>query len=298
MKRYDLRSRTDRLDPETDYEEMSRILAAQEFPWDINQALSFALFRTYAVPSIGKLLFSTGEFTDKVQKRYDDTSLILDAILEHGLSSTEGRKSVRRMNQMHGSYDISNDDMLYVLATFVVTPVRWLDEYGWRKMTENEIVGSTNYYRHLGRYMNIKDTPDTYAGFVKLLDDYEREHFSFDPGARAVADSTLDLMCTFPPNNLAPKALVKGFAFALMDDHLLDAFHYKHPSTAMRVVSRGALKVRARLLRFFPVRTKRKFARELPNIRSYPSGYKVEDLGTFPAGCPVKHLQADQQAKA
>ena len=130
MKRYDLRSRTDRLDPETDYEEMSRILAAQEFPWDINQALSFALFRTYAVPSIGKLLFSTGEFTDKVQKRYDDTSLILDAILEHGLSSTEGRKSVRRMNQMHGSYDISNDDMLYVLATFVVTPVRWLDEYG------------------------------------------------------------------------------------------------------------------------------------------------------------------------
>ena len=82
MKRYDLRSRTDQLDPETDYEEMSRILAAQEFPWDINQALSFALFRTYAVPSIGKLLFSTGEFTDKVQKRYDDTSLILDAILD------------------------------------------------------------------------------------------------------------------------------------------------------------------------------------------------------------------------
>lgn len=68
--------------------------------------------------------------------------------------------------------------------------------------------------------MNIKDTPDTFEGFVKLLDDYEREHFSFDPGARAVADSTLDLMCTFPPNNLAPKALVKGFAFALMDDHL------------------------------------------------------------------------------
>lgn len=142
--------------------------------------------------------------------------------------------------------------------------------------------------------MNIKDTPDTFEGFVKLLDDYEREHFSFDPGARAVADSTLDLMCTFPPNNLAPKALVKGFAFALMDDHLLDAFHYRHPSTAMRVVSRGALKVRARLLRFFPVRTKRKFARELPNIRSYPNGYKSKTRhlphgmpGQAPAGRPA-----------
>lgn len=303
MKRFALRDRTDRLDPDTEYEEMARILAAQEFPWDINQALSFALFRTYAVPSIGHLLSTTGEFTRRVQKRYDDTSLILDAILEHGLGSTTGRTSVRRMNQMHGSYDISNDDMLYVLATFVVTPVRWLEAYGWRKMTENEILGSTNYYRHLGRYMNIKDTPATYDEFARLLDDYEREHFSFDAGAREVADATLELMCTFPPSNLAPKALVKKFAFGLMDDHLLDAFHYPRPGAAVRMLSRGALKARGRLIRFFPVRTTPKFARQLPNIRSYPNGYRVDELGTFPTGCPVRHIDsteatAPQQAQA
>ena len=33
---------------------------------------------------------------------------------------------------MHRSYDISDDDLRYVLATFVVTPIRWLDAYGWR----------------------------------------------------------------------------------------------------------------------------------------------------------------------
>ncbi|MGC0366797.1 hypothetical protein ABH922_004781 [Rhodococcus sp. 27YEA15] len=298
MKRYDIRDRTDRLDPETDYEEMSRLLAAQEFPWDINQALSFALFRTYAVPSIGKLLYETGQFTRQVQKRYDDTSLILDAILEHGLSSTEGRKSVRRMNQMHGSYDISNDDMLYVLSTFVVTPVRWLDQYGWRKMTANEITGSTNYYRRLGRHMNIKDTPQTFDEFATFLDTYERDHFAYDRGARAVADSTLDLMCTFPPNNYAPKALIRKFSFSLMDDPLLDAFGYHHPSKAMQFLSRGALKARARVLRFFPARTTPKFARQLPNIRSYPGGYRVEELGTFPRGCPVRHLDTDGRAQA
>ncbi|WP_092805385.1 oxygenase MpaB family protein [Rhodococcus globerulus] len=298
MKRYDLRARTDQLDPETDYEEMSRILAAREFPWDINQALSFALFRTYAVPSIGKLLFSTGEFTDRVQKRYDDTSLILDAVLEHGLGSDQGRSSVRRMNQMHGSYDISNDDMRYVLATFVVTPVRWLESYGWRPLTPNEIAGSTFYYRELGRHMNIKDMPTTYDGFAKLLDEYEREHFSFDPGARAVADSTLELMCTFPPNNLAPKPLIKAFAYSLMDDHLLEAFGYKRPPAVVRALSRGALKARGRLLRFFPPRTASKFARDLPNIRSYPAGYKVDQLGTFPTGCPVKHVKPSEQAQA
>jgi hypothetical protein len=148
MKRFDLRDRTDGLDPETRYEEIYRVLATQEFPWDINQALSFALFRTYAVPAIGRLLYDTGEFTERVQKRYDDTGLILDAVLEHGMSSQAGRDGIRRMNQMHGSYTISNADMLYVLATFVVTPIRWIDSYGWRKLTRNEISGATNYYRH------------------------------------------------------------------------------------------------------------------------------------------------------
>ncbi|MEN0136249.1 MAG: oxygenase MpaB family protein [Rhodococcus sp. (in: high G+C Gram-positive bacteria)] len=289
MKRFDLRRRTDRLDPETQYEEIARILATQEFPWDINQALSFALFRTYAVPSIGRLLFETGEFTERVQKRYDDTGLILDAVLENGLTSDPGRAGIRRMNQMHGSYDISNDDMRYVLSTFVVIPARWIEDFGWRKLTRNEIVGTTNYYRALGKYMGIKEIPETFEAFETFLDDYERENFLFDLGGRAVADSTLDLLCTFPPNNLAPAALIKRFSWALMDDPLLTAFAYRRPSRLARTLSRGALKARARLVRFYPVRTVPKFARDLPNIRSYPDGYEVEKLGTFPRTCPVQH---------
>ncbi len=74
-----------RLDPETEYEQIYRILVSHEFPWDLNQSLSFALYRTYAVPSIGHLLSQTGELTQRTQKRYDDTVLILDTVLEHGL---------------------------------------------------------------------------------------------------------------------------------------------------------------------------------------------------------------------
>ncbi|MGU3437879.1 oxygenase MpaB family protein [Actinomycetes bacterium M1A6_2h] len=294
MHRYALRDKTDSLDPDTDYEEISRILATQEFPWDINQALSFALFRTYAVPSIGSLLFRTGEFTERVQKRYDDTGLILDAILEHGLSSDQGRSAIRRMNNMHGSYDISNGDMLYVLSTFVVMPVRWIDNYGWRKLTDNEITASTNYYRNMGRLMGIKDIPTTIGEFADFMDSYEVEHFAYDPGARAVADSTLALLCTFPPNDKAPATVVRQFSLALMDDPLLDAFRFEHPSRAMRTLSRTALKMRGRVVRFLPVRTTPMFARELPNFRSYPGGYAVEQLGTFPRQCPVNHLDTKE----
>ena len=55
-RRYVRRDALSRRDPDIDYHQVYRQLATLEFPWDIYQALSFALFRTYAVPSIGELL--------------------------------------------------------------------------------------------------------------------------------------------------------------------------------------------------------------------------------------------------
>src|SRR6185312_2457677 len=165
MGRYAVRNRILDLDPAVDFREICRLMTTFEFPWDMNQALSFALFRTYAVPSIGGLLARTGEFVERAQKRHDDTVLILDAVLEHGIGSEEGRTAIRRMNQMHRSYAISNEDLRYVLATFVVTPIRWLDAFGWRRMTDMERVASANYYRELGRHMGIRDIPATWQAF-------------------------------------------------------------------------------------------------------------------------------------
>ena len=36
---------------------------------------------------------------------------------------------------MHAMYDITNDDIRYVLATFVVVPKRWMDDYGFRPLS-------------------------------------------------------------------------------------------------------------------------------------------------------------------
>jgi hypothetical protein len=299
MNRFALRDRTDCLDAQTQYEEIARILSTQEFPWDIEQALSFALFRTYAVPSIGVLLHETGEFNQRTQKRYDDTVLILDTILEHGMASPLGRQAFRRMNHMHGAYDISNDDMRYVLSTFVVMPVRWLAGFGWRPLTANEVNAWTNYYRALGRHMGIRDIPETFDAFVTLMDGYEATHFAFDTRSRAVADATLDLLTTFPPTHLAPKRLVALFARSLMEPALLDAFGYAHPSAVSRGLFRLALKARGTFVRYaLSPRRKPLFSRMRPNIRSYPGGYAVEQLGTFPKTCPVNHGRAASPPEA
>jgi hypothetical protein len=286
MERFAWLERIEALDPATDWAEIHGITAAHEFPWDYTQALSFALFRTYAVPSIGRLLARTGEFTERTQKRYDDTVLILDAIAEHGTDSAAGRVALRRMNRMHAAYGIGNDDLRYVLATFVVVPIRWIDELGWRRLSEHERVAACEYYRDLGRHMGIRDVPATHREFATLMDEYERAHFAFDPDARRVADATLDLFATFPPNHRAPAAAVRRFSYGLMDDPLRAAFRYPRISAREQRLARAAVRARSAVVRRMPPRAEPMPARSQPQIRSYPDGYDVAALGTFPPGCP------------
>ena len=274
-----------RLDPEVDYEEIYRVLTTHEFPWDMNQSLSFALFRTYAVPSIGRLLDETGEFARRTQKRYDDTALLLDEVSLHGLRSAEGLAAVRRINQMHGSYDIANDDMRYVLSTFVVVPKRWMDDFGWRPFSPGEVRASVRYYLELGRLMGIRDLPGTFEELERLLDDYEAEHFAFDEGGRRVADATLALLLTFYPRVAAPG--MELFSRALMDPPLLEAFGYRPAPRWVVAAARAGLRARARVEAQLPARRTPLHARDLPRIRSYPDGFRTEELGTFPRGCPV-----------
>lgn len=289
--RYRRRDELAAVDPAEEPRTYAIELSSKEFVWATTQALSFALFRTYAVPSIGELLYKTVQFTEETQKRYDDTVLLLSAPVEHGFApGGQGHAAVRRINQMHGRYDISNDDMRYVLATFVVCPPRWINAYEWRTLSQREIDGLTNYYRLLGKHMGIKDIPDTYAEFESLMDSYERQHFDFREGPRAVADSTLDLLTTFMPYRLLPAPLVRRLARALMDEPLLDAFGYPHPTRAERVLVTAGLKARGLAIRYFATpRTEPVFGIDTAEVRGYSNGYRVDDLGTFPTGCPVAH---------
>ncbi|MEU8967972.1 oxygenase MpaB family protein [Streptomyces monashensis] len=291
MKRFERLDRIRRLDPVADAVEIYRLSVAFEFPWDYTRALELALYRTYAVPSIGRLLAGTGELTEHTQKRYDDTVLLLDTVVEHGFAAEEGRTAIRRINQMHGSYDISDDDMRYVLSTFVVVPRRWIDAYGWRRLSRHEIVAATEYYRTLGRHMGIPGIPATYEEFETLLDSYERDHFGWDERARKVSDATLDLMTSWYPRPLAP--LLRTATLALLDEPLLRTFRYEPPGAATTALVRRAVRARGRLVRLLPPRSVPHFARQNREIKGYPNGYRVGGLGTRPTpglrGCPVRH---------
>ncbi|MEW2317986.1 oxygenase MpaB family protein [Streptomyces bauhiniae] len=293
MKRFERLDQIRRMDPVADAPEIYRLSAAFEFPWDYTRALELALYRTYAVPSVGRLLADTAELTERSQRRYDDTALLLDAVMEHGFAAQEGRTAIRRINQMHRSYDISDDDMRYVLSTFVVMPRRWIDTYGWRRLSRHEIVATTEYYRTLGCHMGIPDIPETFEEFEALLDAYEKEHFAWDQRSRQVSDATLDLMTSWYPRPLAP--LLRKTTLALLDEPLLRAFRYEAPSATATSLVRRAVQTRGRLVRLLPPRRAPHFARQNWEIKSYPNGYRTADLGTHPVpgvgGCPVRQVK-------
>ena len=272
----------ERLDPERDHEEIVRLDYVYEFPWDMTKALELALFRTYAIPSIGGLLDATGEFEHRTQKRYDDTSILIGEFYQHGYREGRGRQAIRRMNQIHGRFRISNDDYLYVLSTFVCEPKRWLERFGWRAFHPHEIEASVWFWRRVGELMGIRGIPESYAEIDAFNRDYERTHFRFSEQSRRVGIKTRDLfMSWYLPRSLWP--LGHRAVYALLDPLVLDAFGFPHPSTALRRMVEGALRARAQVMRWLPHGDPKPSLIEDRLWRSYPDGYEIERVGADPS---------------
>ena len=265
-----------RLDPLADHSRIVYLDTCFEFPWDTTRSLELALFRTFAVPSVAAVLDSSGEFGRAPQKRYDDTDLILSTIVEAGYDSDEGKRVIRRMNRIHRRFEISNDDFLYVLSSFVFEPIRWNTRFGWRPLVETEQLATFEFWRQVGRRMAIEEIPESYAELEAFNEEYERRHFRRTEQSERVGRATRDMFLAWFP--WLPKRLGAQAIYALMDDRLLDAFGFPHPPRSVRATVRIALRVRARAVALLPPR-RRPRLRTRRKTRTYGREWRLEELG-------------------
>jgi hypothetical protein len=264
------------LDPEKDHQRIVLLSSCYEFPFDTTRALEFALFRTFCAPSISALLDRTGEFGARPQKRYDDTDIIVSELLEWGYDSDRGKRALRRMNQIHGRFDIRNEDYLYVLSTFIYEPIRWNQRFGWRPMCEQERLGFFHFWREVGHRMGIKDIPTEFVDLEAYNRDYERRLFRFTEANKRVGAATRELFVSWLPRPLAP--VVRSAILAMLDDPLIAAFGFSRPSRLIRWLVPACLRLRSRLVRYLPPRRRPRLRTEMRH-RAYPHGYSIDGLG-------------------
>jgi hypothetical protein len=276
MRRFDRLREIQQLDPAREHVKIQHLSAGYEFPWDTVRALEIALYRTYGVPSISALLDRTGEFRHRTQQRYDDTAILVAEMCEWGYESGRGREALERMNFIHGHFKIPNEDYLYVLSTFIYEPIRWIDNFGWRKLCAQEKLAAYYFWREVGKRMGIKDIPPSYEAFAQYNQNYERDKFRYADSNQNVGSATRDLFASWFPRLFTP--MVRQGIYAMLDERMLEAFGFPRPLPFLPPLARFALKMRGKIVRFLPPRKKPHFFTDIPN-RTYPQGYEISELG-------------------
>lgn len=274
--RYATAKRIQQLDAKEDAIAICHLLAGYEFPWDITRALELALLRTFCVGAIAKLLDQTGEFQNHTQKRYDDTGIVVSELFKWGYHHPRGQSFLQRMNAIHQRYSISNEDYLYVLSTFIYEPVRWIEQFGWRQLTEQEQQAMYFFWREVGKRMSITNIPSSYSSFEAYNRSYEQEHFVYQAANQRVANATRKMLVEWFPKQLQSPA--NTAVPALLDPLLLQALGWQPAPLLLTAVLRKCLQLRSRLLRQLPPRQLPDFFAD-QDIRSYPRGYELEDIG-------------------
>jgi hypothetical protein len=148
-------------------------------------------------------------------------------------------------------------------------------------LTEGERLATFHFWRAVGELMNIQDIPETYAELDRFNVDFERDRFGYTDAGRRVASAMVAYFVGKIPG--LPRRLGARGIHALLDEPLLDALGLPRPTAAERAAVETALKLRARAVRLLPPRRRPRLRTEMRR-RTYPAGYRVEQLGPPPAG--------------
>jgi hypothetical protein len=184
------------------------------------------------------------------------------------------------MNQIHGRFEIANEDFLYVLSTLTLEPLRWNARFGWRPLLEVERQGTFHFWREVGRRMGIRDLPETLAELDRFNLEFERDRFAYTDEGRRVADAMMRMFIRWFPG--VPVRLGRRGIEAILDDRLLDALGFRRPPAALRRVVEASIRARGKASKLLGTR-RRPRVRTTMRHRSYRDGYVVEELGPAPA---------------
>lgn len=261
----------------SDTQEAYRQLAIETFGFDTQIGLTLALFHTFAPPAVADLLAHTGHVRADADKRTVDTSLFIYELIHGGLEGARGRGFIRKMNQVHSEWEIANEDYLFVLSVFVVTPVRWIDTCGWRRTTAMERRVASDFYRRLGRLMGITEIPRDFDGFEQYLNDYQDVHLVPSSNSEELTTATLRVITGRLPRAMRP--LAPEFLSASLPAEVSRCLGLPSTSIHQRKLIQTGLRAASRLTRPGTIAARPWFSPGAAVPGTYPQGYTLDSIG-------------------
>lgn len=171
--------------------------------------------------------------------RPDATTLTCDSFVKFAPDSEYLHKAIARMNYLHSPYiktgKITNTDLLYVLWAAMAEPVRFMQLYEWRALTDMEVAAIGTLWKYIGDMMQIdykaelgRDKWDDGIDFLEHVTEwayrYEDVAMKRLPEVQKLGDVLIDLLLTSYPPFVRPVAY-KGI-LVLMGDRMRHAFRY------------------------------------------------------------------------
>lgn len=267
-----------RLDPATDWHEIYRRLTLWELPREARFGFQLAFYRPFAVPRMAAVLQHTGHFRRDTVRRVYDTGIVIHEIIWGGVDSERGRRMVKLMNALHDRPDIHPEDMTYLLNALIVVPTRFMDRYGWRRVTAAEREASWRFCDILGQRMGIVDRPDSYADAEDRLVEYERRELAPSPAGAELTGAVLSALRDRLPTPARP--LAAHITSALVGDAAVSSalsLPARRRSVAAPLLVGAA--VRRQVERLRPPPDRPSFWPERPAGSVYPTGYSLDELG-------------------
>lgn len=259
--------------------ERCRDLVGLLFPWDMNRALELALLKTFCLPSISGLLHQTGEFEQRPRKRYDDTALIVAELVRLGPDTPGGRAVIQRLNRIHSTYAIRQEDYAYVLSGFVAEPIRWIENYGWRTLHPLEQESLFLFWDHVGSLMRLEQRPRSLQELMELNQRANAELFASAESNQRVAEATVAMLLA--PWPAALHRWLRSIMCSLLEPETLSSLNWPSAPEWQIQAVRNVLHCRSFILctvrRFWAPKRRRFFSEQATT--SYGNHFTLEQIG-------------------
>jgi hypothetical protein len=192
--------------------------------------------KTYGIPTISTLLTKTTQFSNPETslKRYTDTSALVQEMVGNNPTSKRAFLGLARTRYLHRGYrasgQILEEDMLYTLGLFALQPIRFIDRFEWRSLSEMERCAIGTFWKSAGDALDISydPLPSGKSGFrdgiqwIEEIDEWceEYEARCMVPHVknREVADQTTAVLVYMLPTVMHSVGL--QFVSFMMDERL------------------------------------------------------------------------------